>query len=259
MVSSNRRYVRAQDCNALQTNDYAQELLDVMQACFVTPSLRLQIVSLLDSLVAQPSFIDISSAVFTHPFMGCVFRSLEVDNSSTVCAVELALLVKVLPAAAIKAYEPLRDIMPRLLGILGRILCWKRRGRQYSEGGKTPYSDLLSYDDNLLIAEMEKKELEDEIQDLNDSKFEIREELSWDRLEQSFDLSTTSLPVPRQFFGLLYFLFPCNTVHFLRGASEYLDARNVESPWTVGWQDALDDKQIITAASVRSFYNIMNW
>ena len=226
-----------------------------MQECFVTPSLRLQIVSLLDTLISQPSFIDISSAVFTHPVIGCIFRSLEVDNSSTVCAVELALLVKVLPAAAIKAFEPLSDMLPRLLGILGRILCWKGRGGQHPEGGKAPYSDLLSYDDNILIAE--KQEQENVSQDSKDTQLEIRGELSWNRLERSFDLSTTSLPVPRQFFGLLYFLFPCNTVTFLRGASEFLIERDVESPWTVGWEDALDDKQIRTAGSVslhRYFY-----
>ncbi|EJD05853.1 uncharacterized protein FOMMEDRAFT_139182 [Fomitiporia mediterranea MF3/22] len=238
-----------------------EELMDVMQDCFKTSSSRLQLISLLDSLVSQPSFLDISSAVFTHPLMGSIFRSLEVDNSSTVCAVELALLVKILPCAAIKAYGPLKDILPRLLGILGRVLCWKARGGQVKQGGCVTYSDLLDYDDPALIAEMEKKELDDEIEDLKEtwqSKLEIREELEWDRLERTFDMSTTSLPVPKQFFSLLYFLFPCNTIHFLRRPIAYLEERDADSPWTVGWKDALDELQIRTAGSSLMRTHIMH-
>ncbi|THH07304.1 hypothetical protein EW145_g3485 [Phellinidium pouzarii] len=229
-----------------------EELLDVMDECFVSPSSRLQILTLLDLLVTQPSFIDISSILLTHPFMSSFFRSLEVDNSSTVCAVELSLLVKILPSSAIKSYEHLGDALPRLLGILGRVLCWKSRSGYSTQIGKVSYSDLLDYDDKDLVSAMEKKELEDEIEDFKgnwQAKLRIREDLSWKRLERTFDLSTSSLPVPRPFFAFLYYIFPCNVIHFLRKPSFYLRGKEVESPWTVGWEDALDDLQVRTAGT----------
>ncbi|KAI5124581.1 hypothetical protein M0805_003100 [Coniferiporia weirii] len=229
-----------------------EELLDVMDECFVSPSSRLQILTLLDSLVTHPSFTDISSALFTHPFMTSIFRSLEVDNSSTVCAVELSLLVKILPAAAITAYGPLKTDLPRLFGILGRVLCWKSRGDRSAQVGEVSYSDLLDYDDQTLVTEMEGKESEDETEDFKEhwqTKLNVREDLSWKRLERTFDLSTSSLPVPRQFFAFLYFIFPCNIIHFLRNPSAYLQRNGLESPWTVDWEDALDDLQIRTAGS----------
>ncbi|KAH8117372.1 Hamartin protein-domain-containing protein [Phellopilus nigrolimitatus] len=230
-----------------------EELMDVMNDCFTTPSSRLQILILLDSLVAHPSFIDISAKLFTHPFLSSIFRSLEVDNSSTVCAVELALLIKILPAAAIKAYEPLKDALPRLFGILGRVLCWKSYTGRNMQDSKVPYSELLDYDDTGLLEKIEKKELEDDIEDFKanwQAKLRIKEDLDWKRLERTFDMSTSSLPVPRQFFTFLYFLFPCNTVKFLRQPSAFLQESYVDSPWTVGWEDALDDLQIRTAGSL---------
>ena len=227
--------------------------MDIMQDCFETPSSRLQIVTLLDCLVAEPSLPEFVSDVFGHPFMGSIYRSLEVDNSSTVCAVELALLVKLLPAATIKAYGTLRAILPRLYGILGRVLCWRTGAGQVPHGEKVPYSALLDYEDKELEAEIEEGILEEEIEDFKETqyaKLEVREDLNWTRLERTFDLSTRSLPVPKQFFGHLYYLFPCNTIHFLRNAVDFLQQRNVECPWTVGWEDVLDDLQIRSVGTV---------
>ncbi|KAL5529209.1 hypothetical protein ACEPAG_5183 [Sanghuangporus baumii] len=226
------------------------ELMDIMQDCFEVPSSRLRIVTLLDCLAAESSFPDIAPEVFAHPFMGSIYRSLEVDNSSTVCAVELSLLVKLLPVATITAYLTLRGVLPRLYGILGRVLCWRAALDQVLHGEKVPYSALLDYEDKEPAAGIEESVLEEEVERLQETRFsklEIREDLNWIRLERTFDLSTRSLPVPKQFFGLLYCLFPCNTIHFLRNAAEYLQQRSVDSPWTVGWKDALDGLQIRTA------------
>ena len=221
----------------------------------MTPELRLQIIILLDYLAAQSTFIDIADIVFTHPFMDDIFRSLEIDNSSTVCAVELTLLQKILPATVIKAYEPLKDALPRLLGILGRVLCWKTSIGQTIQADVIPYSDLLDRDDGSLVNKLEESELRDEIEDQKNSwqfRLRPREELRWQRLERTFDMSVSSMPVPQQFFALLYFLFPCNLINFLRGPISFLEERGVESPWTVDWDNALDEKQVKTVGNVGS-------
>lgn len=224
-----------------------------MNDCFASPRYRLQLLSLVDSLLSHSSFLDISSNLLAHAFMDSMLRSLEIDNSASVCAVELSILVKVIPALTIRAYDPFKDIMARLFAVLGRVLCWKARTRR-SPDIRVPYSDLLDYNDEALVSELERKEAEEELEDFQESwqvKLKIREDLQWKRLERTFDMSTSSNPSPRHFFAMLYFIFPCNVIRFLRNPSSYLMEKNVESPWTVGWDEALDDSQIRSAATVR--------
>lgn len=232
-----------------------------MNASFASPQNRLQLLTLVDSLVTQPSFLDTSPVLLAHPFTDSVLRSLEVDNSATVCAVELSLLVKIIPAMTIKAYDPFKDIMARLFGILGRVLCWKSRSGRIADM-RVPYSDLLDDDNEALAAELQKKEVEEELEDFQETwqlKLQIRDELGWRRLARTFDLSTSSNPAPRHFFAMLYFIFPCNVIHFMRNASAYLQEKNVESPWTVGWDEALDNLQIRSAATVCLSHPLHSW
>lgn len=238
-----------------------QELMSVMNDCFRTPSSRLQILTLLDSFITQPSFVEISSSVISHPLLSSLLISLEVDNSSTVCAVELACLVKLLPVAAVKSFSVLKETLPCLLGILGRVLCWKSRNGRLQQVNKVAYSDLLDYNDDSLLAEAERKEEQDtlEIVENRQLKLKLRDDFQWERLERTFDMSTSSLPVPRQYFTILYYLFPCNLVHFMRHPIKYLTDNNLESPFTVGWEDALDDLEIRTAGSVSSTISGFAW
>lgn len=225
---------------------------------FRSPSSRLQILTLLDSFITHPSFIEISSSIISHPLLTSLLLSLEVDNSSTVCAVELACVIKLLPVAAIGSFQVLVDSLPRLLGILGRVMCWKSRNGRTQQMNKVAYSDLLDYNDDTLLVQAEKNEEQDilEIVENKQLKLTVREDLGWERLERTFDMSTSSLPVPRQYFSILYYLFPCNLVHFLRHPIKYLNDNNVETPFTVGWADALDDLEIRTAGSVSLTENI---
>lgn len=187
----------------------------------------------------QPDFVRVSSHLFNHPLMSNILRSLEVDNSSTVCAVAMSVVVKLLPVAAINAYDDLKRALPRLFAILGRILCWKARGRT-THVNDTAYSDLVDY-----------HESDNPRTGKEGEQLQVREALEWERLERTFDAAPSSAPVPTHFFVFLYYLFPCNLVFFLRNPAAYLSDKGLESPWTVGWEDVLDEVLIRTAASVR--------
>ena len=56
-----------------------------------------------------------------------LLHSLIFDNSSTVCTIALAVLSKLLPIFAVKASDHLKSLLPLLLVVLARILCWKER------------------------------------------------------------------------------------------------------------------------------------
>lgn len=226
--------------------------MEALNEQFAMPKYRLQILSLLCPFVAHPSFFDISDVVFRHSFIESLILSLELDNSSTVCAVGLSIVVKLMPMAAIKSYEKLRELIPRLFAILGRLLCWRTRPQRTTAG----YSDLIDYPEEPAASELEKRDLDEET--LDEEKRELktlqpRESLGWNRLERSFDTLASAAPVPTHYFAFLHYLFPCNTVHFLRRPVTYLQERNVESPWTVGWADALDELQIQTLGTVRRY------
>ena len=190
--------------------------------------------------------------MISHDLTLSILRSLEIDTSSTLCTVALSVIFKPLVAAAIKAYDKLKEILPRLLGILGRMLCWKPLRRQRGPNDVT-YQDLLDSEDRVRIEELEARELEDVLKDAKKDGYrnlKIREELHWEQLGHSFDVTVTSVPNPRRFFAALYCLFPCNTVKFLRKPLDYLKEHNVRSPWTVDWEEALDELQIRSAGAV---------
>ncbi len=146
--------------------------------CFSAATSRLQILMLLDSFAMHPDFIKVSSHLFNHPLMSSILRSLEVDNSSTVCAVAMSVVVKLLPVAALQAYDDLKRALPRLFAILGGILCWKAKGRS-THVNDTAYSDLVDHHES--DSPRAGKEA---------GQLQVREELQWERLERTFERRT---------------------------------------------------------------------
>ncbi|CCM02390.1 uncharacterized protein FIBRA_04488 [Fibroporia radiculosa] len=72
----------------------------------------------------------------------------------------------------------------------------------------------------------------------------IREDIEWVRLEQTFDGGTSSAPSAHRYFTALYYLFPCNVIRFLRYPVRYLSDSGLDSPYTIGWDEALDEDKI---------------
>ncbi|KAF8212369.1 hypothetical protein K438DRAFT_1806415 [Mycena galopus ATCC 62051] len=211
---------------------YGQErpsdLMTEINAHFSTPSSRLQLLILINLYTSVPSFPSFADVLAAHPLMSSLLYSLLLDKSSTLCTIGLTIVVKLLPIFAVAACEDLKILLPRLLTILARVLCWKERAPQTTSPDAEP--------------EVE-QELEQEWEDTGPTLF-VGEDLSWEVLQQSFDTGSSSAPSPRRYYTLLYYLFPCNVLRFLRSPVLHLTTNDVESPYTVDWETALDEQKI---------------
>ncbi|KAJ7774703.1 hypothetical protein B0H16DRAFT_1659841 [Mycena metata] len=209
---------------------YGQErpsdLMTEINTHFATPSSRLQLLILLNLYTSVPSFQSFAAVLATHPLMSNVLLSLQLDNSSTLCTIGLTIVVKLLPFLAVEACEDLKAMLPRLVCILARVLCWKER---------PPLTTPQSPEETI-------PEIEPVVEDTAPPLF-VRDDLSWEVLQLSFDTSSSS-PSPRQYYTVLYYLFPCNVLRFLRSPVLYLTTNKVESPYTVDWDVALDEQKI---------------
>ena len=170
------------------------------------------------------------------------------DNSSTECTIAVTVLTKLLPVFAVKACEDLKQLLPFLYVVLARIVSWETR---------QPYTlpDLASsatrgVDQDVLVEPIDEDKRDIFISD-NTNNLPLRPELSWNRLEQTFTGTASSAPPRQQYFSYLYYLFPCNTIRFLREPVLYLEQSPLESPYTITWDQALDEDKIRSRSEVR--------
>lgn len=222
-----------------------------INSCFSTPSSRLQLLMFMNVYTSQEPFQTAASVLSTHPLMSSVLKSLLLDDSSTVCSTGLTLLVKLLPIFAVHACKELQNLLPQLLVVLVRVICWKER----------PFSSLHSsispgqLDD---ISAAVESDLGHELRD--DKPLHVRPDLGWDKLESTFGANATSAPSPRAFFTIIYYLFPITTLRFLKEPAKCLAEHGFPTPYTVSWEQAVDEVQIRSKSEVRclsSYYIIL--
>lgn len=220
-----------------------QDLMgEVAEHFSVSPSSRLQLFMLLNVYTSQKPFHTSASVLSTHPLMHGVLNSLLLDASPTVCTTGLTVLVKLLPIFAVHACKELKQHLPQLLAVLVRMICWK-------DG---PASNLLhSYTSALQLYDMPPEaevSLEEEFQD--DKPLHIRPDFGWARLESTFDATVSSAPSPWSLFTNLYYLFPRTTLRFLREPINCLEQWGFATPYTVSWDEALDEVKIRSKSEV---------
>jgi hypothetical protein len=164
-------------------------------------------------------------------------NSLFLDYSSTVCTIGISLFVKLLPFFAAYAREDLKTMLPTLLAILARLMCWKER---------PPVKGRNSKDIDV--------EFERELENEANRVFSISPHIKWERLDMSFNLNTVpSSPSSRSLFTVLYYLYPANLLLFLRIPVEYLITSAVDCPYKEPWEQVLDQDQIRRTSVVRIF------
>ena len=211
---------------------------------------------LLHAFTSQPTFPSQAAVVMAqHPIMQSLLHCLVLDNSSTVVSVGITMLTKLLPIIAVHACEDLKRFLPWLFVILARIICWKIR--KITNIVDPQDSNGVGLDPDVLRDMFEE---EDEPQDSvidNRNTLPIREDLEWERLELIFTGISGAYPPPHQFFSFLYFLFPCNVLRFLRYPVSYLTDSDAESPYTVSWEDALDEGLIRSKSEVCSVHCLL--
>ena len=213
--------------------------------CFASPSSRLQLICLLNRYTTEPLFEQHACVLASHPLMSSILTSLLVDNSTTACTISLGVLTKLLPIFAVKNCSALKRMLPQLFAILARILCWPEGAP--STTTHTPLPEGTSSDEDHSSVGVEYSGQATEVK----RALDVNLDLQWELLESSVDSTGASAPSPERYFTFLYFLFPCNLIAFLRDPVGYLTERNVERPYTVDWEDALDHEQIKTKSEVR--------
>ncbi|KAI4524385.1 hypothetical protein K525DRAFT_235719 [Schizophyllum commune Loenen D] len=205
------------------------EFMAEVNAHFAQPEHRLQLIALLDLYATTEEFANIAPIFAQHELFTSLLNSLMLDNSSTACTCSILLMVKMLPNFAVHASRDLKRVLPTLLAILARIMSWRGRPAPTFED-----PDIIPVYDPDLEAELDR----DTRQPLH-----INPDLQWQRLELTFS-AATSAPSPRPLYTMLYYLFPCNVIKFLRSPIDYLLFHEVPSPYTVEWSAALDDAEI---------------
>ncbi|KAF8810127.1 hypothetical protein BYT27DRAFT_7186996 [Phlegmacium glaucopus] len=208
-------------------NERPEDFLNEINEHFATPSSRLQLLSLLNIFTSAPSFPSAAKILPKLPLMLSLQYSLFLDNSSTVCTISISLIVKLLPFFAVYAREDLKAMLPTLLAIFARILCWKER---HASKGRDP---------NDIDVEFE-RELESEANRV----FLISPHIKWERLDMIFNVTTSPPPSSRSLFTVLYYLYPANLLLFLRSPAKYLIDSAVDCPYTEPWGRALDQDEI---------------
>lgn len=212
---------------------YPRELMDNLHSAFAMPSSRLQVIVLLNSLVSNQAFPSLAAKVASHPQIDSLLNSLLFDNSSTPCTIGLAVMVKLLPIFAVHAHQELKNMLPRLFAVLARILCWREHALPSLDEAGEPTGPSESSSDEFVET----------------PQLEIRREVGWQRLELTAKAEPPA-PSSDTYFSFLYYLFPCNLIQFLRGPAAYLHDRGYQSPYTVSWEDALDQANIRSKAEI---------
>ena len=183
--------------------------------CFSSTSARLQLLIFLNNYSSHPDFPPHSKVHANHPLLDSLVLSLELDRSSTTCAVGLTLVSKLLPLLAVHAPNPLISRLPQFISILARVSSWPTG---------TP---------------------QDTVEDESLTPLDVNPDLHWQPLAFAFNLVAFA-PETDRYFSQLYYLFPWNLVKFARDPVEYVEQSGFECPYTAGWTAVLNKVAIRT-------------
>ena len=228
----------------MHKSHWLQDFLTELYRCFDSPVSRLQLLILLSIYTSQSDFPDHAEVLASHPLMTSLLHCLVFDTSSTACTIALTTLIKLLPIFAVKACEQLKRLLPLLLVVLARIICWKERRSPESVPPIIPEPDDSEEED------AGASDTEDDANVNSTHSLPIREDLGWNALELTFDGPQSKAHSAHRYFTFLYYLFPCNTIRFLRYPIKYLDDNGLESLYAVDWEKALDEDKIRSKSEV---------
>ena len=192
--------------------------------CFSSTPARLQLLIFLNNYSSHPGFPPHSKVLANHPLLDSIVLSLELDRSSTACAVGLTFASKLLPLLAVHAPNALISRLPQFISILARVSSWHTGAPQDS--------------------------IEEETLVLPD----VNPDLHWQPLTFTFNLAAFA-PETDRYFSQLYYLFPWNLVKFARDPVEYVEQSGFECPYIAGWTEVLNKVAIRARIEVSNHAN----
>lgn len=181
--------------------------------CFSSTSARLQLLIFLNNYSSHPDFPPHSKVLANHPLLDSLVLSLELDQSSTACAVGLTLVSKLLPLLAAHAPDTLASRLPQFVSILARVSSWHTGTPQDPIEDETPFPS------------------------------DVNPDLHWQSLIVTFNPAAFA-PEMDRYFSQLYYLFPWNLVKFARDPVEYVEQSGFECPYIAGWTAVLNKAAI---------------
>ena len=196
--------------------------------CFSSTSARLQLLIFLNIYSSNPDFPPHSKVLANHPLLDSLVLSLEIDRSSTTCAVGLTLITRLLPLLAVHAPNTLVSRLPQFISILARV--------------SSPHTGTT----------------QDAIEDGTPVVPDVNPDLHWQPLTFTFDLAAFASETD-QYFSQLYYLFPWNLVKFSWDPVEYVEQSGFECPYIAGWTAVLNKTTIrarIEASFLANFLEI---
>jgi hypothetical protein len=211
--------------------------------CFATPSSRLQLLILLNSYSSDPSFPTLSPILAEHPLLSILILSLELDNSSTACTAALTFFAKLFPVFAVHAPLALKNNLPHFLMISARVACWEARNPSI-------------FLDPSIEGPEDAEDTENDGQ-VDSAQPEICSHLEWQRLESTFESTSSTAPSMDRYSTHLYYLFPRNVLEFIRSPIAYLERAGTECPYVLGWAKVLDEDKIRKKSEVGAFCGSM--
>ncbi|CAG8490766.1 26429_t:CDS:10 [Dentiscutata erythropus] len=173
----------------------------LLDSYFIRKQYRLQILNLLGEFIQRQS-LNIHHILETSLF-DSLLTSLQRDTSTTLISLSLTTLVMLLPhiCTSIIAY------LPRLYIVFIRIICWDKHDSRCADFD----SELIG--NNLNTADIQR----------TDAKTDA--ESDWERYS-TFDSIPSTPPNCSHLFTILYGMFPCNTVEFLRNPTVWIKNMN---------------------------------
>ncbi|KAK2460619.1 hypothetical protein APHAL10511_007089 [Amanita phalloides] len=202
-------------------NESPQEFMTEVHDLFFDSSWRLQLFILLNVYSSSSSFVTSAAMMVKHPLMERLLVSILLDNSSAVCFAALNVIAKMLPVLAVNARHELRAMLPMLMAILARSMCWKER-RPTNVADEAPDVDLEEVEMNPAL----------------------RPDPKWNYLEMTLNVTSSIPPSPRSYFTILYYLYPANMLRFLNSPVKYLQDSGLRSPGVESWEQAFDHVEV---------------
>ncbi|KAG8983797.1 hypothetical protein FRB90_005760, partial [Tulasnella sp. 427] len=211
-----------------------KELFSQLDIAFQNPRSRLQLMVLLSQLARIP---ELSVKDFSESqLLSSLLTSLQLDFSTTLVSVGISVLIMMLPQMAWTSPKALNDHLPRLLMILCRVICWKERTMFHFPQPVSATSEASTF--------FVGSDTATEVPGGEFASPRLAADVTWTRLESSFDLAAAPAPDARLYFQFLYGLWPTTVLSFLRRPIAMLQNWGLKSPYAEEWDDIIDEDEV---------------
>lgn len=197
---------------------------------FLDPQSRIPILLLLTIFFRLSSLH--AYYVVATPFVRLLVLSLQLDTSKTSTSLGVLALVTLIPHCPNWLASGGAGGIPALLSIFARIVDWKKLIPGWEERTSSSTGP-----------EAEEEHEWQQVERLS-KRLQLRKGLEWKRLESNYDAAQTQRPNAEMLFTVLYGIFPCNVIRFLRAPIDYLRKAEYQSPFLADWDDIIDENAI---------------